>query len=327
MRGEEFFHYPKGDLIPLAEVEYLPLDQHLPEPTAVLAVLAAHWSTDSRPDLTSPDYSSHMRLISWNLLHGQSLPPSEVNQSKQKAAENLSKIAALVGADIFAVQEVDENQARSGEISQVKELAKNLGANYWAYARCVIGTPGVTWRKLDLTEEKLITNDSKISSALESSYGIGLISKVAVKQWHLIQLGRSRVGLPLGVGSEKGMRLIYVKDEPRMAIAAELENGYTVAVTHLSFVPLVNLYQLWRVKRWLGKLPGKHLLVGDLNLPFDLPVKFSKWKSLSNYKTYPSWDPKISFDYILADFDCDVTAISPTKSEFSDHLPVTIEIN
>jgi len=268
-----------------------------------------------------------MRLISWNLLHGQSLPPAENEQDRALAAANLREIANLISADVITVQEVDENQSRSGELSQVKELANYHGAKYWGFARSVIGTPGVRWRKLELTEEKLITNESQIKSGLQSSYGIGLISKIPVKQWHLIQLGRSRLGLPLGVGSEKGMRLIYVKDEPRLAIAAELENGYTVAVTHLSFVPLVNLYQLWRVKRWLGKLPGKHLLTGDLNLPFDLPVKFSKWRSLSHHKTYPSWEPKIAFDYILADFEISANAIAPTKSKFSDHLPVTIEIN
>ena len=268
-----------------------------------------------------------MRVISWNLLHGQSLPPAESSQDQALASANLREIAKLISADVIALQEVDENQSRSGEISQVKELANNLGAKHWGFARCVIGTPGVSWRKLELTEEKLITNQSEITMGLQSSYGIGLISKIPVKQWHLIQLGRSRIGLPLGVGSEKGMRLIYVKDEPRLAIAAELENGFTVAVTHLSFVPLVNLYQLWRVKRWLGKLPGKHLLTGDLNLPFNLPVKFSKWRSLSAHKTYPSWDPKIAFDYILADFEISANSIAPIRSKFSDHLPVTIEIN
>jgi endonuclease/exonuclease/phosphatase family metal-dependent hydrolase len=243
------------------------------------------------------------------------------------AKQDLGEIALLINGDVIGLQEIDENQARSGELSQVKEIAKELGANFWGYGRCVIGTPGVRWRKLKNDESSLITNDSNISTHFESSYGIGLISKIPVKAWHQIQLGRSIIGLPLAVGSEKGMRLIYVKDEPRMAIAAELENGYTVAVTHLSFVPFVNLFQLWRTKRWLAKLPGKHLLIGDLNLPFEIPVKFSKWRSLSPHKTYPSWDPKISFDYILSNSDINSEAIAPMRSAFSDHLPVTIEIN
>jgi len=264
-----------------------------------------------------------VRLISWNLLHGQRLELRDGADAKQ----DLGEIALLINGDVIGLQEIDENQARSGELSQVKEIAKELGANFWGYGRCVIGTPGVRWRKLKNDESSLITNDSNISTHFESSYGIGLISKIPVKAWHQIQLGRSIIGLPLAVGSEKGMRLIYVKDEPRMAIAAELENGYTVAVTHLSFVPFVNLFQLWRTKRWLAKLPGKHLLIGDLNLPFEIPVKFSKWRSLSPHKTYPSWDPKISFDYILSNSDINSEAIAPMRSAFSDHLPVTIEIN
>jgi endonuclease/exonuclease/phosphatase family metal-dependent hydrolase len=251
-------------------------------------------------------------------------------KNSNSPAVDLASIAALIDGDLLALQEIDENQMRSGELSQVKELAKLIGAKDWGYGRCVIGTPGVRWRKLRKAETKLITNNSPVTNFFESSYGIGLISKLPVKQWHQIELGRSIIGLPLAVGSEKGMRLLYVKDEPRIAIAAELENGYTVAVTHLSFVPFVNLYQLFRVKRWLGKLPGKHFLVGDLNLPFNLPVKFSKWRSLSPFKTYPSWKPSIAFDYVLTDLKSDETktaAIAPTRSEFSDHLPVIIEIN
>jgi endonuclease/exonuclease/phosphatase family metal-dependent hydrolase len=178
------------------------------------------------------------------------------------------------------------------------------------------------------------------------SYGIGLITNVPVKKWEILALGKSVVGLPLvfptgeadsgntfPAGDAKNapkpkLRFIYVKDEPRYAVAAQLENGYTVVNVHLSFVPLVNLYQLWRVKRWLAKMPGKHFLIGDLNLPFNIPVKLSKWKSLVSMASYPTWQPKIQFDYILSDNTTSV-AVRPIqiRSDISDHLPVTIEIN
>ena len=178
------------------------------------------------------------------------------------------------------------------------------------------------------------------------SYGIGLITSIPVKKWEILTLGKSVVGLPLvfpdasagesAAGDSKArpkVRFIYVKDEPRYAVAAQLENGYTVVNVHLSFVPLVNLYQLWRVKRWLAKMPGKHFLIGDLNLPFNIPVKLSKWKSLVSMASYPTWQPKIQFDYILSDnFGIDKSnqdLVKPIhlRSEISDHLPVTIEIN
>ena len=278
-----------------------------------------------------------MRITTWNLLHGQ-------------GAENLRALAnALdVGNSDFAigVQEVDAYQDRSAQVFQVSDLASELSAKYYGFVRCVIGTPGFNWRKVRSNEATLITNTSSANDDNPPSYGIGLITNIPVKKWEVLSLGKSIVGLPLLFpagdadstdatnGSPKPkLRFIYVKDEPRYAVAAQLENGFTVVNMHLSFVPFVNLFQLWRVKRWLAKMPGKHILLGDLNLPFDLPVKFSKWKSLVSMASYPAWQPKIQFDYILSDnFAVDKSSkvlIEPIflKSDISDHLPVTIEIN
>ncbi|MDA0259993.1 MAG: metal-dependent hydrolase [Actinobacteria bacterium] len=278
-----------------------------------------------------------MRITTWNLLHGQ-------------GAENLRALAnALdVGNSDFAigVQEVDAYQDRSAQVFQVSDLASELSAKHFGFVRCVIGTPGFNWRKVRSNEATLITNTSSANDDNPPSYGIGLITNIPVKKWEVLSLGKSIVGLPLLFpagdadsanatnGSPKPkLRFIYVKDEPRYAVAAQLENGFTVVNMHLSFVPFVNLFQLWRVKRWLAKMPGKHILLGDLNLPFDLPVKFSKWKSLISMASYPTWQPKIQFDYILSDnFAVDNSSkdlIKPVflKSDISDHLPVTIEIN
>ena len=47
-----------------------------------------------------------MRVISWNLLHGQSLPPAESSQDQALASANLREIAKLISADVIALQEV-----------------------------------------------------------------------------------------------------------------------------------------------------------------------------------------------------------------------------
>ena len=276
-----------------------------------------------------------MRITSWNLLHGQ-------------GAANFRAIANTLDVGesdfVIGVQEVDAYQDRSDQVFQVSELASELGAKYFAFVRCVIGTPGFKWRKVRKDEAVLITNSGSTNSGVRSdnppSYGIGLITNIPVTKWEVLALGKSVIGLPLvfPAGDVNGsarpkLRFIYVKDEPRYAVAAQLANGFTVVNMHLSFVPFVNLFQLWRVKRWLAKMPGKHILIGDLNLPFDLPVKFSKWKSLVSMASYPTWQPKIQFDYILSDnFAVDKSSkdlVKPIflKSDISDHLPVTIEIN
>jgi len=275
-----------------------------------------------------------MRITSWNLLHGQGA------RSFRAVADALD-----VGNSDFVigVQEVDAFQDRSDQVFQVADLASELSAKHFGFVRCVIGTPGFKWRKVKGDEAILITNTSSANDDNPPSYGIGLITNIPVKKWEVLALGKSVIGLPLvfpagdadsATSSPKPkLRFIYVKDEPRYAVAAQLENGFTVVNMHLSFVPFVNLFQLWRVKRWLAKMPGKHILLGDLNLPFDLPVKFSKWKSLVSMASYPTWQPKIQFDYILSDnFAVDKSSKDLVKpifiqSDISDHLPVTIEIN
>ncbi|CAB4746236.1 unannotated protein [freshwater metagenome] len=256
-----------------------------------------------------------------------------------QGAENMRAIAhdlAVGNSDfVIGVQEIDAYQDRSDQVFQVLEIASELSAKYFGFVRCVIGTPGFSWRKVRKGEANLITDALVQSDDKPPSYGIGLITNIPVLKWEVLALGKSLIGLPLafpdasaGENVRPKIKFIYVKDEPRYAVAAQLENGYTVVNMHLSFVPFVNLYQLWKVKRWLTKMPGKHILLGDFNLPFEIPVKFSKWKSLSQMATYPTWQPKIQFDYILSD-SVEQSAVNAIylESKISDHLPVTIEIN
>ena len=294
-----------------------------------------------------------MRIATWNLLHGQPIPPTST-PTLQSEAENLEKIANFIGAshiDVIGLQEVDGDQPRSGNHSQVARIAEHMQLTnapashvapieqekhpHFAFARTVIGTPGFAWRALR-KDERVLNPDDK-----QASYGIGLISRIPVSQWHTLNLGRSLIGLPLAVpgGKDgKSIRLMYVKDEPRIALAAELDNGYTVSVTHLSFVPLVNLWQLFRVKRWLSKLAAdksKIILMGDLNLPFNIPIRpkfLTKWASLNPQKSYPSWKPGVKFDYILTKKSSVGTTfmaqpVVVEQSGFSDHLPIVADMN
>ncbi len=272
-----------------------------------------------------------VRLTSWNLLHGMAIPPqaSVDTGSLHRAVQNLD-------SDIFAFQEVDHFLPRSQSRPQLRDIAESIGARDWAMAPSVIGTPGESWRKLNSSEPEIISSASTHAELMHESYGIGIVSKVPVLSWHRLNLGNSPLGLPLIVpGDETGKgkpRFIYVKDEPRLALAAVLENGFTVVNTHLSFVPGFNLEQLRRVKNWaqaIAESTGtRAIVVGDLNLPKNLPVAGSSWKSLVTQNTYPSWGAKIQFDYILtpdlAFGEYSVREFSPTG--VSDHLPIGVEI-
>ncbi len=135
--------------------------------------------------------------------------------------------------------------------------------------------------------------------------------------------------LPSSIGKAKP---IYVADEPRVALAATLENGWTVINTHLSFVPFVNLFQLRKIKQWAKKLGKQYgtqvLIIGDLNLPKGIPAIGSSWNSLITQNTYPSWGAKIQFDYILSNTlkAGQYEALETVATGISDHLPIRVKI-
>ena len=240
----------------------------------------------------------------------------------------LAAAAAALGSDVIAIQEVDHGLGRSNNAFQTRDIAIAMGAKNWAFAPAIIGSPEGKWEKAN---NDIATNIESTSAIDSGSYGIGIVSKISVIKWHRLNLGRSIVGMPLLIpDTETGKaKAIYIKDEPRLAIAAELENGWTVINTHLSFVPGMNLLQLRKLKSWADSFGEKVLLMGDFNLPGSIPAMGSKWQSLILQNTYPSWLPKVQFDYILSKDVAlkDVVQVPTTKSSISDHLPLTIEIN
>lgn len=259
------------------------------------------------------------------------IPPNKTGPSLTA----LHRAIKALSTDVIAVQEIDFHLPRSGSVNQIAEVAQAMGADSWAFAPSIVGTPGEKWHKLNQSDIKIFTNET--ANSLAGSYGIGIASTIKVLKWHRLELGNSPIGIPLVVPTESEtsskpkMRAIYVHDEPRLALAATLANGFTVVNTHLSFVPGINLAQLKKLKSWSLQLAKetdtKVLLMGDLNLPKGLPVAFSKWRSLVNQSTYPSWGAKVQFDYILSD------QVSPDEcqplqfltSGISDHLPIGIE--
>jgi endonuclease/exonuclease/phosphatase family metal-dependent hydrolase len=273
-----------------------------------------------------------MRVISWNLLHGQKIPPTSSQDWQAEIVSAAKKVADESQPNFIALQEVDYFQSRSDLTNQTKLVAQSMQLKYWAYLPTLIGTPGEKWRSVKDLKNSIIT-ESSIDKNPKASYGIALATNWPIKKLYVKKLGRSIVGMPLLIPKDngKGVRFIYVKDEPRVALIAELENGYTIATTHLSFVPGVNVFQLNKLSSYLRKLPGLALLTGDLNLPANLPSKLSGFKSLISQATYPSWKPKIQFDYIMLRKSelKSISSIKPIKSTatgISDHTPLGVEI-
>ena len=269
-----------------------------------------------------------MRIISWNLLHGQVIPPVGSQNWQADLITAAGQVASNYKADFVSLQEVDCMQPRSGVLNQTELVAQSMGLKYWAYLPAISGTPGESWKRIDNLTQSIITQDSPATNQM--TYGIGFATNQEIKKIYVKQLGRSVIGMPLLIPKDngKGVRFIYVKDEPRVALIAELANGFTITTTHLSFVPGVNIFQLNRLISHIKSLPGEQILTGDLNLPGNIPTKVTGFKSLLSQATYPSWNPKIQFDYIMSPRSkiFEITPIPTLKSDISDHLPIGVEI-
>lgn len=234
-----------------------------------------------------------------------------------------------ISPDVLGLQEVDYYLERSGSENQVESIATFMKADYWAFAPSVIGSPDEDWTPVGDEHASIVSNKDAKSA---SGYGIGLVSKIPVVSWHRVELRRAPVGIMMALPVDGKVKRVYVRDHPRSAIAAVLENGWMIVNTHLSFVPVFNLLQLAKIKRWIKGLPIKDktrvIIMGDLNVPWSIMVKGFNWNSLARQKSFPSWNPRIQIDYLLSQKVAseDVRHSSSVHEGISDHLPLTVDI-
>jgi len=253
------------------------------------------------------------------------MPPS-------KDADNAALLAAEIErlrSDIIGLQEVDYFLARSGNHNQVGNVADIMQAKDWAFAPSLMGSPDEDWRNPNENDDKIVTDSSEVAIP---GYGIGIVSKIPVISWHRLDLQGSPVGVLMAFPVDGKLKRFYVRDHPRSALGAILDNGWLVINTHLSFVPFFNFAQLAKIKRWANTLgvsdKSKIIIMGDLNIPFIKLVSGFKWNSLITQKSFPSWGPKVQIDYFLSQklSSTDVSHVVYPHAGMSDHLPIQIEV-
>ena len=95
------------------------------------------------------------------------IPP----QSAITLEEAVTQLHSDADFDVIALQEVDVQQQRSGHGNQVAEIAKIIGAKYWAFAPAMYGTPGEKWHgvKMPWSSIKIHLCPMKQCMELESS--------------------------------------------------------------------------------------------------------------------------------------------------------------
>lgn len=254
-----------------------------------------------------------LRLATFNVLHGRSLADGKVDTSRL--------VEACVGldADVLCLQEIDRGQGRSHDVDQTAAVAAAMGASSWRFEPALIGEPGGTWRAA--ADGETVEDGA--------GYGVGLVSRFPVAAWHTVRLAAARVRTPVAAPGGRG-RFILLRDEPRVALAAEIHGPFgalLIATTHLSFVPGWNLVQLRRLTRALARLAPMVVVAGDLNMPAPLAGLVSRWRPMASARTFPASRPAMQIDHILGHGDLPaVNAVSTRTTALSDHLALMVDL-
>lgn len=251
-----------------------------------------------------------MRLVTFNILHGRSLTDGRVDASRfVQAIRDLRP-------DVLALQEVDQAQKRSGQVDFTALAAEVMEAVDYRFVAAIVGTPGEVWTAATGAEQP--------GSA---AYGIALVSRFPVAAWTVTRLRALPVSVPLRFSQRK--RPVMVKDEPRVAVAAELQGDLpvrTVASTHLSFIRGWNAVQLRHLCRVIGGLPGRRVLMGDLNQGPVQARALTGWHPLVHGRTWPADHPQTQLDHVLADQPVPVRRAEITEMALSDHRAVVVDL-
>ncbi len=224
-----------------------------------------------------------MRIATFNILHGRSLDDGRVD------LDRLATAVKTLDADVLGLQEVDRDQPRSMDADLTAVAAEAMGAVDSRFVAALWGTPGGDW--------VAATGGDRPGSA---GYGVALLSRYPVLSWQVVRLPAVRAGLPLW--SPQTNRPVFVRDEPRVAVAAVLDGPWgpvTVCNTHLSFIPGWNGAQLRRLVGSLTGTRGPLALIGDLNMQRRPAMRHSGLTSIAAAPTFPAPRPTRQLDHVL----------------------------
>lgn len=250
-----------------------------------------------------------MRVATFNILHGRSVHDGDVD------LERLIASVKQLDADVLALQEVDRDQPRSGNSDLTEVAAEAMGAVSHRFVAAISGTPGATWMAATGREQPGT-----------AAYGIALLSRYPAENWQVLHLPRIPFKFPMYLPAPH--RVQIVDEEPRAAVVARLDTPlgpFTVANTHLSFVPGWNHVQLRRLVRDLRGFPGPRLVMGDLNMG---ARRWSGLRSLGTEPTFPADDPTRQLDHVLTD-DASLRAdrSCAPRLPISDHRAFVVDIS
>ena len=250
-----------------------------------------------------------LRIATFNILNGRTPQEGSVD-----AARYADAIASL-DADVLALQEVDRNQPRSGGADLAAIAADAMGAMDHRFEPVLQGLPGA-W----------------VPAAGEEppggpAYGIALLSRYPVLRWNAFRLPRMRTRSPYVLKGPR--RLVWVRDEPRAALVAELDTPVgrvRVLTTHLTFLPWWNGHQLRVLMRRIGRSEVPTVLAGDLNLRSRRAARATGMRPAAQGLTFPTEEPIVQLDHLLVAGGLHAVSGAAVRLPVSDHRALVADL-
>ena len=240
----------------------------------------------------------HLRLLTFNIQAGTSTTRYRhyLTRSWRQAlphsdrARNLDAISDLVSSyDLVGLQEVDSGSLRSGFINQTKYLANHAGFPYWCHQPT-----------------------RKVGSIAYA--GNGLLSRFRPDE----VIDHRLPGVIPGRGA------LWVR-------FGEGDQALILVILHLALGRRARLSQLDYAADHIRDCPHA-VILGDLNTPAGSPElkRFSNYLSLQipshDSLSYPSWQPQRAIDHVLLSGGISVKACRVLDVDYSDHCPVSVEV-
>jgi len=255
--------------------------------------------------------TQRLRLVTFNIAHGRGLTPIQGLTSPRKLRVNLRRIADLLGrlgADLVALQEIDECSVWSGSFDHLDYLRAHAGFPHAAF--------GINNRR---------------SGLVSLSYGNAVLSRFPISETETIAFGKRRLG-------EKGFLFVEIDVGGRIVPLVNL---------HLHFGSRRRrLVQLDHLVTWLrGKERERGaawsvppIVCGDFNNPDTRDDATAALLShLGDYgdyalhpllgRTFPSPLPRRALDFVFIPPGCRMVRSEVVRSFLSDHRPVMVEFS
>ena len=251
-----------------------------------------------------------MRVATFNILNGRVPADQHVDPS------GLADAVKRLDADVLALQEVDQNQHRSGFADLTSVAAEAMGAPHHRFVAAIHGSPGATW--------VASTGDEQPDSA---AYGVALLSRFPVKGWQVIRLEPVPFRVPMRFKGR--VRPYLVTDEPRVAVLATMDSPVgecTVVATHLSFIPRWNVRQLRKVVRGTRDSQEPVILMGDLNMGPDQAERTTGLRAAASHATYPVDAPIEQIDHVLVRGPLTTSDSGAPALPISDHRALWADV-